>query len=103
MRTNLTGRMNRDTYYDDFGGGHYSSPEHIEQPYVDQRSWFEKLWDKTPVWIKAFVILLTMCLVTSIVCGGLFLLCKVLGFLTIITVSILGILYLAIYHSLKNS
>ena len=102
MRTNFTGRMNRDVFYGD-GGGYYPSPEHTEQPYIDQRSWFDKLWDKTPAWLKAFVILFSMCLVTLIVCVGLIFLSKVMSPSAIFTVVILGFLYSAIYFAVKNS
>lgn len=102
MRTNFTGRMNRDAYYDGGGGGYYSSPEHTEQPYVDQRNWREKLWDKTPTWIKAFVVLFVLVLSTICFVIGVLIIHRYVSYGTMGLVAILGVLYSAIYSSIKN-
>ena len=101
MRTKLTRRMNRDAYYGD-GGGHYSSPEHTEQPYVDQRSWFEKLWDKTPIWIKAFIVLFLLVLSTICFVLGVLIVHRYVSYGIMGLVAFLGVLYSAIYSSIKN-
>lgn len=102
MRTNFTGRMNRDAYYDGGGGGYYSSPEHTEQPYVDQRGWREKLWDKTPIWLKAFVVLFILCFGATCLVLGVTIIHRYVSFEIMGIGLFLGVLYSAIYSAIKN-
>lgn len=102
MGNNFTGRMNRDAYYGD-GGGYYTTPEHTEQPYVDQISWFEKLWDKTPIWIKAFIVLFLLVTTVIVIVVSVVFIHRYVSYGIMGLVAFLVVLYSAIYSSIKNS
>lgn len=103
MRNNFTGRMNRELYYDGGGGGDYSSSEPIETKYVDQRGWFAKLWDKTPIWIKSFIVLFVLILSILSLVFIFLLIHRYVSYGIMGLVAILVVLYSAIYSSIKNS
>ena len=105
MKTNFINSLQRDAdpYYNGVSDGERSVPfNHVEQPYVDDRHWFEKIWTKTPTWIKTFVVMFLIGLTITILSVVVALIHFFVSFETMCTVGFLGLIYFIIYKTLKN-
>ena len=104
MKTNFTPQLQRDACYDGgYDGERTSSYSGSTVPtYVDNRSWFEKVWTKTPTWIKAFVVMFALSLIITIVLLILILITEYISYVKIgITIAIICS-YFGIYFVVKE-
>ena len=103
MKTNFIPQLQRDAFYDGGSDGERSVPfNHVEQPYVDDRHWFEKIWTKTPTWIKTFFVMFVIGLTITILSVVVALIHLFVSFETMAIVAFLGLIYYIIYISIKD-
>ena len=105
MKTNFIPQLQRDAYYD----GGYDGPRDSSElngydipTYVDNRSWFEKIWTKTPTWIKTFFVMFVIGLTITILSVVVALIHLFVSFETMAIVAFLGLIYYVIYLTIKE-